>query len=505
MSKVSVWSTTPGNNNDSSPNGAQAGWLGRDVGPWARETMAAIALMNRSLGFVSYLNDLTPSGTTKTGSRTSATSLNIAGFGNNDPSAEFPPGRFCMVFTDGSVTPCFVSSRSFASNTGILSVNFDLLANSGTNLAEFTSSESYGGDEVIRFYGGSESTSGYATKERQLIGPGILSGGGTTVSRDAKFPVAPAVDGILWYNTTNTILEVTSGGSWVAAGGEFTDNGGGLTLDSAAANPTLSLKENGTLASYLYHDLSGNSLMLENGDWSSDTGTHGRIYIDDTDGKLYHQTKADAVTALAEELVPNGLITSALRSLVDLQTTPGPSFPVGSTAQGSTCAYEPDSFIAFNMRRPDWQASTAYVRGDIISGTSGISIFVCIVSGTSDSTEPTELTSTDPTGVIVDNTARWSCLTGARNPGNFASIALKWGFVSSSSDPIISFDTTVPFSSAPFIFLSPAAGGGNWSSAIISAGNIPFPSDPTATDFKYNTPGLLTLSSYYLAIGPHAS
>jgi len=307
MSNVSKWSTTASNNQDVSPAGAQSGWTGSDVGPWARETMGGVARWYQDALWTALLFDgVGTKNSTKNASIDATLHLLVNALGGSDPTEHFPQGRLIKVIDSGGAThPGFIVSTLW--NSGTLGGQID------ATVKWLTAGPTVGvvsEDDVLFAVTGESANSGHYSKSTealggQLIGPTILSGGGTAAIRDLKFPVvANLPDGILWYNTTTDLLEASSGGAWVDAGGDFSDNGGGLTLDSPAGDPTLSLKEAGTQTSKLYHDLAGNKLTLENGDWSTGTGDHGRVYIDDADGKLYHQTKSAAVTATALSLTP---------------------------------------------------------------------------------------------------------------------------------------------------------------------------------------------------------
>ena len=307
MSNVSSWSKTAANNADVSPAGAQPGWTGSDVGPWARETMGGVARWyNDALWTALLFDNVGSPNSNKNASIEAAPTLHLLvnGLGVNGEE-HFPQGRLIKVISGGNAHPGFVVSTVW--NSGTLGGQVDVTVKwltAGPPQGVVISQE-----DVLFAITGESATSGHYSKATealggQLIGPTILSGGGATTIRDAKFPVvANLPDGILWYNTTLGMLQATSGGAWVSSG-EFTDSGGELILDSPAGNPTLSLKEAGTQTSKLYHDLANNRLALENGDWSTGTGDHGRVYIDDADGKLYHQTKSAATTADALSLTP---------------------------------------------------------------------------------------------------------------------------------------------------------------------------------------------------------
>ena len=327
MSNVSKWSTTASNNQDVSPAGAQQGWTGSDVGPWARETMGGVARWYQDALWTAPLFDgVGTKNATKNASIDATLHLLVNALGVSNPTEHFPQGRLIKVIDSGGAThPGFIVSTVW--NSGTLGGQIDATVNwltAGPTVGVVNE------DDVLFAVTGESANSGHYSKATevlggQLIGPTILSGGGATTIRDAKFPVvANLPDGILWYNTTTDLLEASSGGAWVDAGGDFSDNGGGLTLDSPAGDPTLSLQEAGTQTSKLYHDLAGNKLTLENGDWSTGTGDHGRVYIDDADGKLYHQTKSAAVTATAQQL-GGGIQNASYVSAADVTGGGGPA------------------------------------------------------------------------------------------------------------------------------------------------------------------------------------
>jgi len=290
MSDVSKWGKSSALNKDTSPDGAQDGWTGSAVGPWARETMAGVARWYADTAFTSPLFDMDSTNVDKTVG-ISGTDITITGF-TSDASNHFPEGRLLKITDSGGSTAVgFIASSSYAGTT--MSVTMDYItAPPGSGATDV--------DNVQFAVMGEDTGSGNFAKATnalggQLIGPTVLSGGGTTAMRDAKFAtVATTPDGILWYNTTTDTLEVTASGAWIPS-------------------------------NHIYYDPGNTRLVLENGDWTSGSGVHGRIYIDDADGKLYHQTRTNGADDAALSLTPGSGEGMTSEFAEKINTFSGPS------------------------------------------------------------------------------------------------------------------------------------------------------------------------------------
>jgi len=227
----------------------------------------------------------------------------------------FAVGRLITVTSDSIITPCFVESTLWNVGTTSIVVTVNCLANTAGTPAKELHDGSIDNDSGISFHTPFDSGTGnYTTKDRSLTGPGVLSGGGSTTLRDARFPSAPDQDGVIFVDTTTDVVYSTKGGNWVTIGSvsAWADEGGSLTIDSPSGNPEILLKEGTARAGTIYHDLANNRSVVESGAtaWSTSGGVKGRIYINDSDGKLFHQTKTDETEATALSLTPgpgNGL------------------------------------------------------------------------------------------------------------------------------------------------------------------------------------------------------
>lgn len=272
MADISTWSKVAANNAETSPDGAQAGWTGSQVGPWARETMAAMRRFYDAQEWSSILEDEAPRGD-KTIAYTTASTFTISSVSNTNDSAGYsltdklPAGqRIRLRQAAGTSVDYFITSTNLVSTTLTVTVSGNTVANVG-----------YAANGMDVFMTG-----------MTVLAPSIWGGAGNSTARDAQFTAVPAT-GTTWYDTDTNALQVSDGTAWMYP---------------------LTLREAGVDKSKIYYDGTNDRLVLEDGDWASDVGVHGRIYIDDVDGKLYHQTKSAAVTATALSLTPgagNGL------------------------------------------------------------------------------------------------------------------------------------------------------------------------------------------------------
>jgi hypothetical protein len=137
-----------------------------------------------------------------------------------------------------------------------------------------------------------------------VLSPSTWGGAGTSTDRDVQFTAIPAT-GTTWYDTDTNALQVSDGTAWV--------------------DPLL-FREAGVDKAKVYYDDTNDRLVLEDGDWSTDVGVHGRIYINDVDGKLFHQTKDTATPATALSLTPGydmGLQAETLGSITNVNKHDG--------------------------------------------------------------------------------------------------------------------------------------------------------------------------------------
>ena len=121
MADVKDWGIAAASNSVASPDGAQTGWLGADVGPWGRETMAAVARWNKEPSWTNFTREgIEPAGVnksiTRAGSPTNRINLTLqAGSWAGSTGAKyFPPGRL-IRFDRGNANPfvyCFVVGTS---------------------------------------------------------------------------------------------------------------------------------------------------------------------------------------------------------------------------------------------------------------------------------------------------------------------------------------------------------------------------------------------------------
>ena len=266
MADISTWSKVASNNAETSPDGAQAGWTGSQVGPWARETMAAMRRFYDAQEWSSILEDEAPRGD-KTVTYASASTFTIGSVSNGADSAGYtltdklPAGqRIRLRQAGGTSVDYFITSTNLVSTTLTVTVSGNAVANVG-----------YAANGMDVFMTG-----------MTVLSPSTWGGAGNSTARDAQFTAVPAT-GTTWYDTDTNALQVSDGTAWV--------------------DPLL-FREAGVDKAKVYYDDTNDRLVLEDGDWSSGVGVHGRIYINDVDGKLYHQTKDTATEATALSLTP---------------------------------------------------------------------------------------------------------------------------------------------------------------------------------------------------------
>ena len=288
MADLGDWGVVASDNNITSPDGAQTGWVGADVGPWARESMAAVARWYADPAWVNPMKfALDPTGN-KTIARSTDTSIVVSSSSNWGTTTvdTFQVGRLIRVQrTTGEWVYGFIVSRS--TSTTALTVELSLM---GT--AVITSGWLFS-DNALEFYSALTETT--TNEPEQAMSPIGFGGVGTTAERNARVPSAlNAPTGLLWVNTTDDLIQVVSGTlgarTWKSVAplaSVFADAGASIILDSvAASNSSVLLKEAGTNRSQFYYDASGGNTVIEGGDTSA---VAGRMTISNADGQIYHQ------------------------------------------------------------------------------------------------------------------------------------------------------------------------------------------------------------------------
>lgn len=319
MADLKEWGTTASGNDVASPAGANTGWTGSQVGPWARETMAAVARWYNDPTWFNPLKELAPSGN-KTVASASTSSIAITAGSNWSGTDAFSTGRLIRLIPSGGTGAhvyAFIVSKS-ATNT-ILTVNLAVIGD--TALTHPTTFSPNG----IEFYGGQDTTT--TAYHEQALGAVAFSGAGTTTERDSRFPDVTSVpEGILWANTTDNLLQIVVGSAgsrtwrgiapltsaWSGAGGnldvESTTTHALLSVDSPTNyNSAVRLQENNTKRSRFVYDSNSNQTVIEGGDSAS---YMGQIRIKDSDGKLEYRRWDNGAAQTAVSLTPgagNGL------------------------------------------------------------------------------------------------------------------------------------------------------------------------------------------------------
>ena len=203
MADISDWSGTASNNSVASPDGAATGWVGADVGPWARETMAAIQRWYKDPSWVNPTNDISPAGL-KTITRLNDKSVRISAASNFSTAelTHFPKGRLIRLILTGGSTKIFCIVDTATLNNGDIDLVVALLGQniipSGTTFAS----------NGLEFYGPQESIT--TANDWQPLGATAWSGAGTTSERNARFGTATFSElpaGILWFNTSTNFIE----------------------------------------------------------------------------------------------------------------------------------------------------------------------------------------------------------------------------------------------------------------------------------------------------------
>jgi hypothetical protein len=216
MADVKDWGIAAASNSVASPDGAQTGWLGADVGPWGRETMAAVARWNKDPSWTNFTREgIEPAGTNKAiaraGSPTNRINLTLAAgsWAGSTGAKYFPPGRL-IRFDRGNANPfvyCFVVGTSIASS--VLSVDVAPIGIATVPVSGYV-------QNGVEFYSAMES----ADTQRNLtpLSAMAFGGHGTTADRNAKFASAQLSrypQGMSWFNTTDHMFQVLDGGAWL--------------------------------------------------------------------------------------------------------------------------------------------------------------------------------------------------------------------------------------------------------------------------------------------------
>jgi len=278
MSDVKDWSSTNSNNNQSSPNGAQTNWTGADLGPWARETMAAVHRYYSDPAWVAPLVDEATSATNPadTATFTVASTSTLA--------SHFPTGRLMRIETAGGQVLAFVVSHTFSSGTNTITAS-QTIPNGALALSG------------IEFWAGH---TGDTSLSPQAVGAMSFGGSGTDSARNTKYGSSATnlPDGIFWNNTDTNTLEMTDSGAWVPIAAVGPGRGwedvegtqGPQTLRISALNndtPTLALKVGADEALIKYDSLS--SLFSVEGATTGQSTKKSRLIIEDASGKPYFQ------------------------------------------------------------------------------------------------------------------------------------------------------------------------------------------------------------------------
>lgn len=278
MSDVKDWSSTNSNNNQSSPNGAQTNWTGADLGPWARETMAAVHRYYSDPAWVAPLVDEATSATNPSNTATftvASTSTLVS---------HFPTGRLMRIETAGGQVLAFVVSHTFSSGTNTITAS-QTIPNGALALSG------------IEFWAGQ---TGDTLGSPQAVGAMSFGGSGTASARNTKYGSSATnlPDGIFWNNTDTNTLEMTDSGAWVpiasvgpGRGWEDVDGAQGprtLRITSLNNNaPTLALKVGSDEALIKYDSLS--NLFSVEGATTGQSTKKSRLIIEDASGKPYFQ------------------------------------------------------------------------------------------------------------------------------------------------------------------------------------------------------------------------
>lgn len=324
MGELSEWGTTAAGNNVTSPDGAQTGWVGADVGPWGRETMAAIARWYGEPAWVNPIeNGLDPTGT-KSITRSGATQIQVTAPTDWGATTveKFAVDRLIRFQqTTGVWHYAFITART--TSTVTLTLTLSLI---GT--ATLDAGWSFN-DNALEFF--SPLTQINGNEAVQPMSPIAFGGVGNTTARDAYVPdVTNGVVGMVWINTQTSMVQVIAGSGgfrswrdvaplasvWSGAGGSLSlSSAGGSTVSLnsiTGSSSELILLENSVQMAKVGYDASGNRLLLEGGDTAA---TAGQVYVKDTDGKLYYRNYSGGVAGDELNLTPKELYPSPISSI----------------------------------------------------------------------------------------------------------------------------------------------------------------------------------------------
>lgn len=215
MADLKDWSTNDSDNGAlSAPDGANSGWTGSQVGPWARRTMSTVAEWYKDPAWVNPMENISDLGdktVVRTGDNTVRVSSNTGGSIATSATDYFPVGRMIRLTVQGGSTKihAFVISATVSGATPALNLTLALLNQStiagGTNFV----------NNGIEVYGGQSAET--TANDLQALGSVAFSGIGTTTERDSRFPMSLTnyPDGLLWFDTTTDLMQVKRSASWL--------------------------------------------------------------------------------------------------------------------------------------------------------------------------------------------------------------------------------------------------------------------------------------------------
>lgn len=327
MADVKLWSPLDSGNAGVSPDGANTGWTGSQVGPWARETMASVARWYADPAWVNPTRGLADEGA-KNVLRVDNNTVRISCVSGDNVSSNatevFCPERLIrLVLTGGtSYIYAFVKTSTVSGSPQTVEVTLAPL-----NQATIGAGTTFV-DDGIEVYGAQTNESN--ALPFSSVGPISFSRYGTTSERNALFAgtLSDYPSGIIWFNTTEDLIQVLDNGVWrdVSPLRDVYDSGGSVfrvgRADSppGAANSAIHMYSpngagtlgtgTGTLRffernvadnawlnrSIIYGQEDGNQLALEapRQDTNGVVGTFGRISIkgagdpNGNEGKIFH-------------------------------------------------------------------------------------------------------------------------------------------------------------------------------------------------------------------------
>ncbi len=297
MAEIKNWSSTASDNGASdSPDGAQTGWEGADLGPWARETMASVAKWYGDPAWVAPVRNLAGSSATVTVSSNTLVFASLSA----DISSLFPVGQLLQLTSAGGTVLSFVVSYSGNSSSGTLTLSNACPAGA-TDV-----------DKVKVFAGASRDiqNAASATAASRPVGPMAFGGHGTETQRNDRYGGTPASlpPGIIWFNTSKQQLEYTDGSTaaWQilaatdAWSGPETTGPRTFTVTSPASSTSSVVMKEGTSNKLsVSYDGSGN-LGLINGsvDVAGSSGSPaGRLVYEEANGTWFYNRKPSTASS----------------------------------------------------------------------------------------------------------------------------------------------------------------------------------------------------------------